>query len=76
MAVAFEAQLLRQTLAEEGREVEGVDVVDAQVVLVLYIYVVGEVAVEVESRGGGLCGQGGVVEGHYLYVVLPKQLAV
>ena len=48
-ALAFEAHLLRHPLAEEGGEVEGMDVIDVKVVFVLYIHIVGEVAVEVEG---------------------------
>ena len=75
-ALAFEAHLLWQPLTEEGYEVEGVDVVDVQVVLVLNIDIVGEVAVEVKGGGGCLCGKGGVVEGDHLHVIPSTKLVI
>lgn len=75
-AVALQAQLTGKTVGEEGGEVERQEVVDLQVVLVLHVHIVGEVAVEIDRRGRGGSGQGGVVEGDDLHLLPATQLAV
>ena len=50
-AVALQAQLTGKTVGEEGGEVERQEVVDLQVVLVLHVHIVGEIAVEIDRRG-------------------------
>lgn len=50
-AVALQAQLTGKTVGEEGGKVERQEVVDLQVVLVLHVHIVGEVAVEIDRRG-------------------------
>ena len=52
------------------------DVIEMEVVLVLYIHILCECAVEIECRGGYLSCKGGVIEGHHLYVILPAQLTI
>ena len=52
------------------------DVIEMEIVLVLYIHILCECAVEIESRGGCLSCKGGVIEGHHLYVILPAQLTI
>ena len=52
------------------------DVIEMEVVLVLYIHILCECAVEIECRGGCLSCKGGVIEGHHLYVILPAQLTI
>ena len=52
------------------------DVIEMEIVLVLYIHILCECTVEIESRGGCLSCKGGVIEGHHLYVILPAQLTI
>ena len=52
------------------------DVIEMEIVLVLYIHILCECAVEIECRGGCLSCKGGVIEGHHLYVILPAQLTI
>ena len=75
-AVALQAQLTGKTVGEEGGKVERQEVVDLQVVLVLHVHIVGEVAVEIDRRGRGGSGQSGVVEGDALHLLPATQLAV
>ena len=75
-AVALQAQLTGKTVGEEGGKVERQEVVDLQVVLVLHVHIVGEVAVEIDRRGRGGSGQGGMVEGDDLHLLPATQLAV
>ena len=75
-AVALQAQLARQAVFEKPREVKAVDVLHPQVVLVLDVHVVGQVAVEVNRRGRGGLRQGGVIEGDDPRPLLAAQLAV
>lgn len=75
-AVALQTQLTGKTVGEEGGKVERQEVVDLQVVLVLHVHIVGEVAVEIDRRGRGGSGQGGMVEGDDLHLLPATQLAV
>ena len=52
------------------------DVIEMEIVLVLYIHILCECAVEIECRGGCLSCKGGVIEGYHLYVILPAQLTI
>lgn len=52
------------------------DVIEMEIVLVLYIHILCKCAVEIECRGGCLSCKGGVIEGHHLYVILPAQLTI
>ena len=52
------------------------DVIEMEIVLVLYIHILSERAVEIECRGGCLSCKGGVIEGYHLYVILPAQLTI
>ena len=52
------------------------DVIEMEIVLVLYIHILCECAVEIECRGGCLSCKGGVIEGHHLYVIFPAQLTI
>ena len=52
------------------------DVIEMEIVLVLYIHILCECAVEIECRGGSLSCKGGVIEGHHLDIILPAQLTI
>ena len=52
------------------------DVIEMEIVLVLYIHILCKCAVEIECRGGCLSCKGGVIEGHHLYVIFPAQLTI
>ena len=52
------------------------DVIEMEIILVLYIHILCECAVEIECRGGCLSCKGGVIEGHHLDVILPEQLTI
>ena len=52
------------------------DVIEMEIVLVLYFHILCKCAVEIESRGGCLSCKGGVIEGYHLYVILPAQLTI
>lgn len=52
------------------------DVIEMEIVLVLYIHILCECAVEIKCRGGCLSCKGGVIEGYHLYVILPEQLTI
>lgn len=52
------------------------DVIEMEIVLVLYIHILCERAVEIECSGGCLSCKGGVIEGHHLDVIYPVQLAI
>lgn len=75
-AVALQAQLTGKTVGEEGGKVERQEVVDLQVVLVLHVHIVSKIAVEIDRRGRGGSGQGGMVEGDDLHLLPATQLAV
>lgn len=51
-----------QTILDEVRQIEGGEVVDGEIVLVFYIYILGERTMEVERFGRGFTCEGGVVE--------------
>ena len=52
------------------------DVIEMEIVLVLYIHILCECAVEIECSGGCLSCKGGVIEGYHLDVIFPAQLTI